>query len=340
MSSYNRALPPSAMRATARMLLAIAFVVPIALAANVRINGGQSSAAHVRYDSASGDELVRMSASDGWLNVTCEADSSSSVNVRAANFVTEGGIDVNVLATQLAAAEATISTLQSTPTAVPGEMRMFAGQSAPTEWLMCDGAAVSRTTYSALFAVIGITYGAGDGSTTFNVPDLRGRSPLGAGLSTASGVQRSVGETGGADSHVMQSSELPSHSHSFSQSLSTSSAGGHSHTFSTSAGDHTHGYPLSPPGNYREHSTPLDHNHFRPFRSQYNDCTQTNAPSWCNGDTFYTNSAGAHSHSGTTASESGHVHSVSINGNTGTTGSGAGHNNMMPFLAINFIIKT
>ena len=98
------------------MLLAwaLAILVPVASGANVRINGGQSSAAHVRYDSASGDELVRMSASDGWLNVTCEADSSSSVNVRAANFVTEGGIDVNELATRLAAAEATISTLQST----------------------------------------------------------------------------------------------------------------------------------------------------------------------------------------------------------------------------------
>jgi len=55
-----------------------------------------------------------------------------------------------------------------------GKVDMFAGNSAPTGWLECDGAAVSRTTYAALYAVIGTVWGAGDGSTTFNVPDLRG----------------------------------------------------------------------------------------------------------------------------------------------------------------------
>lgn len=51
----------------------------------------------------------------------------------------------------------------------------FAGTSAPTGWLLCDGTAVSRTTYAALFAVISTVYGVGDGSTTFNLPDGRGR---------------------------------------------------------------------------------------------------------------------------------------------------------------------
>ena len=57
----------------------------------------------------------------------------------------------------------------------------FAGASAPTGYLLCDGAAVSRTTYAALFAVLSTTFGVGDGSTTFNVPDMRETAPVGVG---------------------------------------------------------------------------------------------------------------------------------------------------------------
>ena len=66
----------------------------------------------------------------------------------------------------------------------PGVVLPYGGASAPTGWLLCDGAAVSRTTYAGLFAVIASTFGDGDGSTTFNVPDLRSRTPLGAGTGT------------------------------------------------------------------------------------------------------------------------------------------------------------
>lgn len=62
-----------------------------------------------------------------------------------------------------------------------GAVSAYAGASAPSGWLLCDGSAVSRTTYADLFTAIGTAYGAGDGSTTFNVPDLRGRSPVGKG---------------------------------------------------------------------------------------------------------------------------------------------------------------
>src|SRR5262245_45908904 len=61
-----------------------------------------------------------------------------------------------------------------------GSVVAFAGVSAPTGWLLCDGAAVSRTIYVNLYNVIGTTYGVGDGSTTFNVPDLRGRAAIGS----------------------------------------------------------------------------------------------------------------------------------------------------------------
>jgi microcystin-dependent protein len=65
--------------------------------------------------------------------------------------------------------------------AQPGDIKSFGGASAPFGWLSADGDAVSRTTYASLFAVIGTTWGAGDGSTTFNLPDLRGAYLRGAG---------------------------------------------------------------------------------------------------------------------------------------------------------------
>ena len=65
-----------------------------------------------------------------------------------------------------------------------GLISPYAGSSAPTNWLLCDGAAVSRTTYSALFAITSTTYGVGNGSTTFNLPDLRARTPIGIGAVT------------------------------------------------------------------------------------------------------------------------------------------------------------
>jgi microcystin-dependent protein len=65
-----------------------------------------------------------------------------------------------------------------------GMLSPYGGTSAPSGWLLCDGSAVSRTTYSDLFGVIGTTYGVGDGSTTFNLPDMRAAVPVGAGTST------------------------------------------------------------------------------------------------------------------------------------------------------------
>lgn len=67
----------------------------------------------------------------------------------------------------------------------PGSITEFASDTIPTGWLLCDGQAVSRTTYSALFSVIGTTWGVGDGSTTFNVPDFREASPYGVGTRAA-----------------------------------------------------------------------------------------------------------------------------------------------------------
>ena len=88
------------------------------------------------------------------------------------------------------------------------EMRSFAGATIPSGWLSCTGKAVSRTTYSALFTAIGTTYGAGDGSTTFNLPDARGRTLIGAG--TQSSITYSVGDIGGNKDAI-----VPYHNHDF-----------------------------------------------------------------------------------------------------------------------------
>lgn len=109
--------------------------------------------------------------------------------------------------------------------AVPiGSVTAYAGQSAPAGWLLCSGQTVSRTQYSGLFLTIGTTYGAGDGSTTFALPDLRGRVPAGLdnmGGSTASrltsggsGVFGTVlGATGGTETHTLTTAQMPSHTH-------------------------------------------------------------------------------------------------------------------------------
>ncbi len=93
-----------------------------------------------------------------------------------------------------------------------GSVTAYAGSSAPTGYLLCDGSAVSRTTYAALYAIIGTTYGSGDGSTTFNLPDLKGRVIVGVG--TGSGLStRALGAKGGEESHTQTINEMPSHTH-------------------------------------------------------------------------------------------------------------------------------
>ncbi len=79
----------------------------------------------------------------------------------------------------------------------------FAGAAAPTGWLLCQGQAISRTTYAQLFSVIGTTYGSGDGKTTFNLPDMRGRVAVG---SDANSPGAKVGAKGATLSRM---SEMP-----------------------------------------------------------------------------------------------------------------------------------
>ena len=100
----------------------------------------------------------------------------------------------------------------------PGDMKMGAYATAGTGWLLCNGAAISRTTYADLYAVISTTWGTGDGSTTFNVPDMRGRFPVGAGQGLTL-TNRSLGDTGGEEDHLLIEEELPTHHHEITKEV-------------------------------------------------------------------------------------------------------------------------
>lgn len=102
-----------------------------------------------------------------------------------------------------------------------GSIIDYAGTGSPTGYLLCDGSAVSRATYSALFTAISTTWGVGDGSTTFNLPDLRRSVTVGSGGTGTAVLGNAVGDTGGEEAHAQTLSELASHSHTFSGSAST-----------------------------------------------------------------------------------------------------------------------
>jgi microcystin-dependent protein len=94
---------------------------------------------------------------------------------------------------------------------IPGQITAYGGDAAPTGWFLCDGSAVSRVTYADLFTAIGTKYGVGDGSTTFNVPNLKGRVPVGLDSTITDFNDR--GKTGGSKTHTLTTAEMPAHTH-------------------------------------------------------------------------------------------------------------------------------
>jgi len=106
-----------------------------------------------------------------------------------------------------------------------GEIKMWGTATAPSGYLLCNGTAVSRTTYAALFAIYSTTFGSGDGSTTFNLPDFRNRMPIGAGTTY------SAADTGGSATTTLQIANLPAHTHA-----NTLTDNGHSHAMTGGLG--------------------------------------------------------------------------------------------------------
>lgn len=109
-----------------------------------------------------------------------------------------------------------------------GGMIPYAGSTAPDHFLIPDGSAVSRTTYAALYAICGTTYGVGDGSTTFNLPDMRGRVACGVdgAANRITGAAATLGGAQGAETHTLTVAEMPAHVHPITANLNNGGGGG------------------------------------------------------------------------------------------------------------------
>ena len=120
----------------------------------------------------------------------------------------------------------------------PGAIIAWGGASAPSGWQLCDDTALVRTTYAALFAILSTTYGSGDGTTTYNVPDLRDRVALGKGTNNALGEVTAGAAADGVITTASGTAVLTTTSASFAQSAKDSSTA--TAVTAVSAGGHTH----------------------------------------------------------------------------------------------------
>lgn len=217
---------------------------------------------------------------------------------------------------------------------LPGMLIIYAGSSAPTGWLLCDGSPISRSTYPALFAVIGTTYGAGDGSTTFNIPDLRGRVVAGVDNMGGSDAGRldwanTLGTVGGTQTHTLTTAEMPSHthiqnSHNHTQNSHNHTQNSHNHTQNSHAHGSTNGINFATwTGGVVTGQSGGSFN----LPSGVGLSTGTAGTTATNNATTATNNATTATNNATTA----------VNQNTG---GGGAHNNMQPTILLNYIIKT
>lgn len=187
-----------------------------------------------------------------------------------------------------------------------GTVQMYGGATAPSKWLLCDGSAVSRSTYADLFSALGETFGVGNGTTTFNLPDLRDRFPVGAGTTYARAA------TGGEAQHTLTEAELPGHIHG--TEAHSHNVPGHSHDAgSLGVGITARGFDSS-------HFHLVDNDNFAG-----------------GGGGNTTTDAKTYAATGTTG-PSGTLGTTSRTPNTTSTGSGSAHENRPPYIGLNFIV--
>ena len=208
-------------------------------------------------------------------------------------FNPDNADDATALGYTKAQANGKFLTLNNLPASSPvGSIMLWPTNTPPTGWLICDGSEVSRGENADLFNAIGITYGFGNGSSTFNLPDLRSRVPVGRDERDAD--FDALNDKGGAKTHTLTSSEMPSHTHA---------GPNHSHSFSGSGSASSYTYAGS---SIRMRQ---DNNFYHGFS-----------------DRSFTIRI-----SGNTSSAS---------GTTGSAGGNAAHNNMQPYVVLNYIIKS
>lgn len=198
-----------------------------------------------------------------------------------------------------------------------GSIVLFCGSTIPEHCLACDGSAVSRSEYSDLFDAIGTTYGPGDGSTTFNLPDFSGRVPMGASQTY------SLGSSGGEATHTLIEAELASHTHAVA---------GHTHANSITAETpaYAHSVTTQPMVKYSKLNGTTKYNSSIANTSAFNS-TKTAAMSRAT-------NLGISNHPATACTMSGGITDCAAF-DTENAGQGQAHNNMMPFLALAYIIQ-
>jgi microcystin-dependent protein len=215
-----------------------------------------------------------------------------------------------------------------------GAIVAFAGSSAPSGWLMCDGRStgISRTTYAGLFAVIGTTYGSGDGSTTFNLPDLRGRVIAGEDDMGGTAANRLTSGNSGISGTTLGAAggdeRLHLHSHANTLTNNAVTSGGQSQT-------HTHTGTTNNQGTNHAHSytTVYLYTGNVDYGNYYNGYYPTGSTTGINDNSH------AHSFTSNVASQD-HTHSVTSNVTISNANSGAGGSqNVQPTIILNYIIK-
>ena len=148
-------------------------------------DGGAGAAATLKLSSAAGSDTSLGFGTRNAANVALVWIDSATGHTSGLNLYDQAGA-YSPMASNLALQSAIQgATTAPVPIVPAGSVIAWSGSSAPSGYLLCDGTAVSRTTYAALFAVAGTGYGVGDGSTTFNLPDLRDRLPLGKGTNNS-----------------------------------------------------------------------------------------------------------------------------------------------------------
>ena len=204
-----------------------------------------------------------------------------------------------------------------------GTIKPWGKATAPNGYLLCDGSAVSRTTYADLFAVISTTYGTGDNSTTFNVPDLQGKFPQGKSGTT------NLATTGGANTVTVAVTNNQAATNATNQAVSIT--GNIANTSLTEAQLASHSHSLKERAGFIDNPQPVT------FKSS----SETNL-----GD-FRASSTSAIFPGTNTGSGTGHNHthtlSGTLTGNITTTLTGAvtasGTNSFSPFVIVQYIIK-
>jgi microcystin-dependent protein len=187
----------------------------------------------------------------GVPTVTIADSEVTTAKIADANVTTAKIADANVTTAKIADGAVTQSKLNASVTLVPtGAVMPFAMNSAPSGWLAADGTAVSRLTYSALFESIGTIYGAGNGSTTFNLPDLRGYFVRGVNTNSDGTASGAFG--------TKQADSYKSHNHGGITGTGTTGLESQGHTHSGTTGgesnDHAHYVSGTTGADYPDHT--------------------------------------------------------------------------------------